>query len=224
MVSMGDFSKELCGGTHLDNTGQVGLFKIVSEENVAAGTRRITAVTGRAALERTRKQESLLSEVANELKSSVDDVPKRVAALVKELKDLKKQLATGVRAGGPTVDQMLADAKTVGDTKIVAAEIPGGTGDSLRAMIDQLRMKQPSIAALLGATDDEGKVVLVAGITHDLQAKKVHAGNWVKSAATIVGGSGGGRPDMAQAGGKHPEKLADALSEGLSAMAKQLGA
>ena len=224
MVSMGDFSKELCGGTHLDNTGQVGLFKIVSEENVAAGTRRITAVTGRAALERTRKQEALLHEVAAELKSSVDDAPKRVAALVKEIKELKKQLATGVRAGGPTVDQMLADAKVVGSTKIVTAEIPGGTGDTLRAIIDQLRMKQPSIAALLGATDDEGKVVLVAGITHDLQAKKVHAGNWVKSAATIVGGSGGGRPDMAQAGGKHPEKLADALSEGLSAMAKQLGA
>ncbi|MCE9606072.1 MAG: alanine--tRNA ligase [Planctomycetia bacterium] len=224
MVSMGDFSKELCGGTHLDNTGQVGLFKIVSEENVAAGTRRITAVTGRAALERTRKQEALLNEAASELKSSVDDLPKRVAALVKEVKELKKQLATGVRAGGPTVDQMLADAKTVGATKIVAAEIPGGTGDTLRAIIDQLRQKQPSIAAILGATDDEGKVVLVAGITHDLQAKKMHAGNWVKAAATVVGGSGGGRPDMAQAGGKHPEKLAEALSEGLAAMTKQLGA
>ncbi len=223
MVSMGEFSKELCGGTHLDNTGQVGLFKIVSEENVAAGTRRITAVTGRAALERTRKHEALLHETAAVLKAPVDDLPQRVAVLVKEVKELKKQLATGVRAGGPTVDQMLADAATVGNTKIVAAEIPGGTGESLRAIIDQLRQKAPSVAALLGARDDdEGKVVLVAGVTNDLIARKAHAGNWVKSASTVVGGSGGGRPDMAQAGGKHPEKLAEALDSGRAAMVRQL--
>jgi alanyl-tRNA synthetase len=222
MVSMGDFSKELCGGTHLDNTGQVGLFKIVSEENVAAGTRRITAVTGRAALERTRKHEHLLHEAAAVLKAPVDDLPNRVAALAKEVRDLKKQLATGVRAGGPTVDQMLADAATVGATKVVAAEIPGGTAESLRAIIDQLRQKTPSVAALLGARDEEGKVVLVAGITNDLQAKKLHAGNWVKAASTVVGGSGGGRPDMAQAGGKLPEKLPEALAQGRETFVKQL--
>ena len=223
MVSMGEFSKELCGGTHLDNTGQVGLFKIVSEENVAAGTRRITAVTGRAALERTRKHEQLLHDAAAAIRSSVDDLPIRVAALAKEVKELKKQLATGVRAGGPTVDQMLADAATVGSTKVVAAEIPGGTAESLRAIIDQLRQKAPSVAALLGAHDDEGKVTLVAGITNDLQAKKLHAGNWVKAASAIVGGSGGGRPDMAQAGGKDAEKLAEALAEGKASFVKQLG-
>jgi len=225
MVSMGDFSKELCGGTHLDNTGQVGLFKIVSEENVAAGTRRITAVTGRAALDRTRKHEALLHETAAVLKTPIDDLPNRVAALAKEVKELKKQLATGVRAGGPTVDQMLSDAVTVGATKVVAAEIPGGTAESLRAIIDQLRQKSPSVAALLGARDEEeGKVVLVAGVTNDLIAKKAHAGNWVKAASTLVGGSGGGRPDMAQAGGKHPEKLLEALDAGRETMVKQLSA
>ena len=223
MVSMGDFSKELCGGTHLDNTGQVGLFKIVSEENVAAGTRRITAVTGRAALDRVRKQEQLLHDAAAAVKSSVDDLPTRVAALAKEVRELKKQLATGVRAGGPTVDQMLTDAVVVGETKVVAAEIPGGTADSLRAIIDQLRQKTPSVAALLGARDDEGKVTLVAGITHDLQAKKLHAGNWVKAASAVVGGSGGGRPDMAQAGGKLAEKLPEALEQGRASVVKQLG-
>ena len=223
MVSMGEFSKELCGGTHLDNTGQVGLFKIVSEENVAAGTRRITAVTGKAALDRTRKHESLLHEAAAVLKSAVDDLPKRVAALAQEVKDLKKQLASGVRAGGPTVEQMLEGAATVGTTKVVAAEIPGGTGDSLRAVIDQLRQKAPSVAALLGARDDEGKVILVAGVTNDLIAKKAHAGNWVKGASATVGGSGGGRPDMAQAGGKLAEKLPEALEAGKAAMVKQLG-
>src|SRR5690606_18267135 len=141
MVSMGDFSKELCGGTHLDNTGQVGLFKIVSEENVAAGTRRITAVTGRAALDRIRKHEQLLHDAAFAIKAPIDDLPNRVAALAKEVRERKKQPATGVRAGGPTVDQMLADAVSVGETKVVAAEIPGGTADSLRAIIDQLRQK-----------------------------------------------------------------------------------
>ncbi len=225
MVSMGDFSKELCGGTHLDNTGQVGLFKIVSEENVAAGTRRITAVTGRAALERTRKHEALLHEVAATIKAPIDELPNRVAAMAKEIKELKKQLATGVRAGGPTVDQMLSDAATIGQTKVVTAEIPGGTAESLRAIIDQLRQKSPSVAALLGARDDEeGKVVLVAGVTNDLIAKKAHAGNWVKAASTVVGGSGGGRPDMAQAGGKHPEKLLEALDAGRETMVKQLSA
>ncbi len=223
MVSMGDFSKELCGGTHLDNTGQVGLFKIVSEENVAAGTRRITAVTGRAALERTRKQEQLLHEAAAAIRSPIDELPARVAAMAKEVKELRKQMASGVRAGGPTVDQMLADAATVGTTKVVAAEIPGGTADTLRAIIDQFRQKSPSVAALLGARDDEGKVTLVAGITHDLQAKKLHAGNWVKAASALVGGSGGGRPDMAQAGGKDAEKLPEALTQGRDSMVKQLG-
>jgi alanyl-tRNA synthetase len=132
-------------------------------------------------------------------------------------------MATGVRSGGPTIDQMLADAATVGPTKVVTAEIPGGTAESLRAIIDQLRQKAPSVAALLGARDDaEGKVVLVAGVTNDLIAKKAHAGNWVKAASTIVGGSGGGRPDMAQAGGKETEKLPEALDTGRATMVKQL--
>jgi len=223
MVSMGEFSKELCGGTHLDNTGQVGLFRIVAEESVSSGTRRITAVTGRAALERLRRNEQLLAETAMALRAPVEELPARVAALAKEVKELKKQLASGIRAGGPTIEQMLADAATVGSTKVVTAEIPGGTGESLRAIIDQLRQKAPSVAVLLGSRDeDEGKVVLVAGITNDLMAKKAHAGNWVKGASTIVGGSGGGRPDMAQAGGKLPEKLAEALETGRDTMVKQL--
>ena len=104
-------------------------------------------------------------------RSPIDDLPTRVAAMAKEVKELKKQLATGVRAGGPTVDQMLADAATVGATKVVAAEIPGGTADTLRAIIDQLRQKSPSVAALLGARDDEGKVMLV-GRHHERPASQ----------------------------------------------------
>ena len=210
MVSMGEFSKELCGGTHLDNTGQVGLFKIVAEESVAAGTRRIAALTGAAALERMRKYESLLGETAAALKSPPEDVPQRVAALLKEVRELKRQLSAGPRTGAMSVDELLGQARQAGETRVIVAEVPGGTADDLRHLIDQLRQKVPSVAALL-ASRDEGKVLLVAGISRDLEARGVHAGNWIRETAKLVGGSGGGKPGMAQAGGKDPEKLPAAL-------------
>ncbi len=210
MVSMGEFSKELCGGTHLDNTGQVGLFKIVGEESVSAGTRRITALTGRAALERVQKFESALSETAAALKAPLEDVPARVASLIKELRELKRQVASGPRTGGMSVDDLLGKAEVRGETKVVVAEVPGGTADEMRHLIDQMRQKVSSVAALL-ASREEGKVVLVAGISRDLEARGLNAGNWIRGAAKAVGGSGGGKPGMAQAGGKDPEKLPEAL-------------
>ena len=114
MVSMGEFSKELCGGTHLDNSGQVGLFKIVGEESVAAGTRRITALTGTAALQHVREQEAVLAETAALLRVPPAEVPARVAALAKEVRDLKKQLTAAPRPGGVTADQLLAEADKIG--------------------------------------------------------------------------------------------------------------
>ena len=124
MVSVGDFSKELCGGTHLDNTGQVGLFKIIGEESVAAGTRRITALTGQAALEHVRRSEAALSRTAAVLRVPPDEVPDRVEALVKEVRQLKKQAAAGAKAGGVTPDRLLADAAEVAGAKVVIAEVP----------------------------------------------------------------------------------------------------
>ena len=221
MVSMGDFSKELCGGTHLDNTGQVGLFKLVSEESVSAGTRRITALTGRGALEHVRSREHLLREASSALRVPVDELPGRVAALAKEVRELKKQLSSGPMRGGQTADQLLEEATDVGGVKVIAAEIPGGTADSFRQMIDQLRKKVDPLAVML-TSRTEDKVLLVAGITRSLQDRKVSAGDWVKASAKLVDGGGGGRPDMAQAGGKLPEKLPDALAEAQRYMAEAL--
>ncbi|HEV3003086.1 MAG TPA: alanine--tRNA ligase, partial [Pirellulales bacterium] len=221
MVSMGDFSKELCGGTHLDNTGQVGLFKIVAEESVAAGTRRITALTGPAALARVRRTEAALADAAAALRVPPDDVPDRIAALVKEVRELKKQTATGGRAGEVSLNELLAQGATAGKTKVIVAEVPGGNADTLRQWIDQLRKKAESAAVLLASRTDD-KVVLVAGISRDLEAKGLNAGEWVRAAAKAVGGSGGGRADMAQAGGKEPAKLPAALKAARESMLKQL--
>jgi alanyl-tRNA synthetase len=221
MVSMGEFSKELCGGTHLDNTGQVGLFKIVGEESVSAGTRRISALTGRAALERVRKVEAALAETAAVLKAPTDDVPHRVAAMMKELRDLKRQLASGPRTGQISADELLGQAETLGGAKVIVAEVPEGTADDMRQLIDQMRHKGGTVAALLGSRA-EGKVTLVAGVSGDLEKKGVNAGNWIRPVAKAVGGSGGGRPNMAQAGGKEPDKLPEALDEARREIRMQL--
>ncbi len=222
MVSMGEFSKELCGGTHLDSTGQVGLFKIIGEESVAAGTRRVIAVTGAAALERVRRNEQALADVAAVLRVPPNDAPERVAALVKEVRELKKQVSAGGAASGVSADELLSQASEVGGAKLIVAEIPGGTPDAIRQLIDQLRRKAGSAAVLL-ASRGEDKVVLVAGITRDLEGKGLNAGEWVRTASKAVGGSGGGRADMAQAGGKHPEKLPAALDEARASMQTLLG-
>ncbi|HEV2969272.1 MAG TPA: alanine--tRNA ligase [Pirellulales bacterium] len=211
MVSMGGFSKELCGGTHVDNTGQIGLFHIVGEESVSAGTRRITAVTGQGALERLRQAEEALAETAAALRVPVGEVPARAAALVKEVRELKKQLSAGPRAAEFSAEKLLADAGRIGDVPIVVAETPGADAQGMRQLIDQLRKKTSPIAVMLASHDDE-KVTIVAGITHDLEERGLNSGQWIRSAAEVVGGKGGGRADMAQAGGRHPEKLAEALA------------
>jgi alanyl-tRNA synthetase len=210
MVSIGDYSRELCGGTHLDNSGQVGLFKVVGEESVSAGTRRITALTGPAALDHVRKHEAALHETAAILRVPPAEVPARVAALAKEVRELKKQMTAAPRPGAVTAEALLADAAQQGDVKVVVAEAPGADANAMRQLIDQLRKAASPVAVLLGSAGD-GKVTLVAGVSRDLVDRGASAPAWIKGAAQIVGGSGGGKPDMAQAGGKHPEKLSEAL-------------
>ncbi|MBI3838293.1 MAG: alanine--tRNA ligase [Planctomycetia bacterium] len=217
MVSIGEFSKELCGGTHLENSGQVGLFKIVGEESKAAGIRRITALTGTAALEHVRRQEEALAETAALLRVPPGEVPARVAALTKELRDLKKQLSSAPRAGEVTAEKLLSGASEVGGVRIVVSEAPGADANAMRQLIDQLRKTAAPVAVLLGSASDD-KVTLVSGITRDLQDRGLNAGDWIKGAAEMVGGRGGGKPDMAQAGGKHPEKLLQALDAARASM------
>ena len=225
VVSMGDFSRELCGGTHLDNVGQVGLFKVIGEESVSAGTRRITALTGKAALELIRQEEQALAEVAGALKVPANLVPERVAALIEEVKALKKQAAQR-KADAPSKtspDDLLAAATVAGDAKVVAASLGSSTPDELRQLIDVLRRKEPAGLAVLLASSVDGKVNLAAGLTPDLIARGLNAGLWLKAVAPIVGGGGGGRPDLAQAGGKFPDQIPEALEKAVSFVHEKLG-
>ena len=221
MVSIGEFSRELCGGTHLTNTGQVGLLKIIGEESVAAGTRRITALTGRATLLNVRTTQTNLGRAAAVLRVRPEEVAERVDAMVKEVRQLKKQRSGGP-AGGPSVDQLIAEATELGGVKVVIAELDGGPNE-LRQMIDQIRRKAAPVAVLL-ANCEEGapKVTLIAGLSRDLVKRGLSAVEWIKATAAVVGGSGGGRPDMAQAGGKLPEKLPETLDVARSAIEKIL--
>ena len=222
VVSMGDFSQELCGGTHLDNTGRVGLVKITHEESVAAGTRRITALTGPVALEQLRKSEALLTETAAVLKIPTADVPQRVEALLEEIRQLKKRAAAGIKSDAISIDDLLGDATEVAGVKLVVAEVPDADADGLRKLIDLLRRKTSPIAVLLAAKQDEGKVMLVAGFSRDLVEKGADAVKWVRAAASKVNGGGGGRPDMAQAGGKNADNLPEALETARSSVEEML--
>ncbi len=215
VVSMGQFSVELCGGTHLTNTGQVGFLKIVSEEPVAKGVRRVVAMTGPRALQRVRDTENLLKELVSLLKTpQPEDLPRRVAVLQEELREAKKQLeAQTSQSVAGIAEELYEQAEDVGGVKIIARDTDVTNRETLREFIDRLRGKGRSVAILLGSKSD-GKVSLTAAVSKDLISRGVSASDAVRAAAKVVGGGGGGRPDLAEAGGKHPEKLADAIAEG----------
>jgi len=226
VVTMGEFSRELCGGTHLDNVGQVGFLKIVGEESVSAGTRRITALTGRAALDYVKQEGAALNETATALRVPVAQVPARVAALLEEIKTLKKQAAQKKPDAAPkqSADDVAAGAVEVGDARIIAKSIDGASPDDLRQLIDVLKRKAGTNLAVLLVSTSDGKVNLAAGLTPDLITRGLHAGNWLKEIAPIVGGGGGGRSDMAQAGGKDPSKIGEALAKAIESATVKLGA
>lgn len=211
VVQVGKYSLELCGGCHVDNTSAIGLFKIVSEAGIGAGTRRIEAVTGQAAYQQLTDQIHLLKEAANKLKTNPKDVSTRIDSLLTEVKQLQREnesLATKLSniEAGNLVDKV----KMVNEVPVLAASIPNVDMNNLRSMADELKQKIGSVVLVLGSAN-EGKVNIIAGVTKDLMDKGFHAGKIVKEVASICGGGGGGRPDMAQAGGKDPSKLKDAL-------------
>ena len=226
VVRMGEFSRELCGGTHLDNVGEVGLFKVVSEESVAAGTRRITAITGRAALEMVETMEGILKEASGALKIPPQQLPARVTALVEEVKALKKQATQRKAESAPAIsaDDLLARAESIGGAKVLVTMLPETAPEDLRQRIDVLRRKCGDGLAVLLISSVDGKVNLAAGVTPDLVEKGLHAGMWLKEVAPVVGGGGGGRPDMAQAGGKDASRIAEALEKALAIVRAKLGA
>jgi len=211
VLSFGDFSKELCGGTHVTRAGDIGLFKIISESGVAAGVRRIEALTGAAAYEWVVRTDEVLRDVAamvrggrEDVEDKVREVLERSRKLEKEVQQLKSKLASG--QGG----DLTAQAKEVGGIKVLAAQIDGADAKSLRNAVDQLKAKLGSSVIVL-ATVHDGKVVLVAGVSNDLLGR-LKAGDIVGVVAAQVGGRGGGRADFAQAGGTQPENLSLALA------------
>ena len=211
VLSFGDFSTELCGGTHVRRTGDIGLFKIVSEGGIQSGVRRIEAVTGQGALDWVSKTDHLVRELASLVKSSREDVEDKVRQLVersrkqeKEIAGLKAKLASG--QGG----DLSSGAVDIGGLKVVATRVDGADAPALRNAVDQLKNKLKSGAIVLAASEGE-KVSLIAGVTQDLIAK-IKAGELVNHVATQVGGKGGGRPDMAQAGGTDSKALPKALA------------
>ncbi|NQT86211.1 alanine--tRNA ligase, partial [bacterium] len=216
MVRVGDFSLELCGGCHCARTGDIGLFKIVSETGIAAGVRRIEAVTGQGAYDRVVEQDALLHRVGDVLKAPQDRLVARAEELVAETKQLARDLDKAKRQsfagadGGP-----FQEKAKVGDTVIIAGTLDSGNAGDLRIAADQLRAKHPSSVILIGCAAGGNSANLLCAVSQDVVAKGVKAGDIIKAAAKEIGGGGGGRPDMAQAGGKNPAGLQSALDLGV---------
>ena len=222
VVSMGDFSKELCGGTHVSNTSSIMLFKIVSESGIAAGVRRIEALTGNGVLEYYRKQEELLLEAAKSLKANPSEIVEKIGHLQGEVKalageneSLKSKLAQG--ALGNVMDKVVE----VNGVKLLAAKVEGVDMNGLRDLGDQLKEKLGEGVVVLAGVNG-GKVNLLSMVTDAAQKAGAHAGNLIKAVAAIVGGGGGGRPNMAQAGGKNPEKAQEAVDAAAGILEGQL--
>ncbi|HQN20113.1 MAG TPA: DHHA1 domain-containing protein, partial [Syntrophobacteraceae bacterium] len=210
LIEIPGFSRELCGGTHTHRTGDIGLFVLLQETSVAAGVRRIEALTGRHALNYLRRQQGILQQVAGLLKSSPSEVVERVEKLLAQQKEHERELEA-IKASLTTKRSadLLEQAEEVAGTRLLIAQVDADSPKTLREMNDQFKGRLQSGVIVLGAAK-EGKVFLLVGVTPDL-AGRVHAGQVIGQIAREVGGSGGGRPDMAQAGGTRPEKLADAL-------------
>jgi alanyl-tRNA synthetase len=215
MVSIGDYSKELCGGTHSHHTGDIGPFKITAESSVAAGIRRIEALTGTTALEYVQNQERTLKEAAALLKGSPLDLAERVQRLLAQQKELEKEVErVKAQAMSRQVGPTAHDIREVNGVKVLSMQVSVDSPKDLRVMLDNLKEQIKSGVVLLGAESEDGKVMLICGVTEDL-TDRFHAGEIIKELSAKVGGKGGGRADMAQGGGPETEHLSDVLEGAL---------
>jgi len=213
VVSMGDFSKELCGGTHLNNTGEVGLFKIIAESAIAQGIRRLEATTGDAALKKMHDTEHALVQVAQALKSPVDEVVNRLEAQQKKMKQMQKQLSEAkLQEVKGAVADIITKAKTVNEVRIVSHIFEGLDVETLKKISDIIKQRAKSAVIALAATQEKNAFVVIA-VTDDLIKKNIKANDIINDIAPIINGSGGGRPALAQAGSKDVKDLAKALNE-----------
>ncbi|OQY19281.1 MAG: alanine--tRNA ligase [Desulfobacteraceae bacterium 4572_35.1] len=219
VVQMGDFSMELCGGTHAGATGNIGLFKIIQEAGIAAGVRRIEATTGVQALQTVQKQEQLIEKLATMVKSDRSQLEGRLKRLVEHQKELEREISTlQDRLGADRAASMMENVQNVGDIKLLAVRIDNLDSKQVREQADKLRDQLQSGVVVLGSVID-GKVALLVAVTKDLTGQ-VKAGDIIKPLAELVGGRGGGRPDMAQAGGSKPDQLDAALGAAANVLAE----
>jgi alanyl-tRNA synthetase len=213
VVQVGDYSLELCGGCHVPNTAVIGLFKILSESGIGAGTRRIEAVTGQAAYGEMNDQINLLKEASAKLKANPRDLVSRIESMQGEMKQLQRENESlSAKLGNIEAGNLINEVKEINGVKVLASKVNASDMNNLRSMVDELKNKIGSGIVILGSVSEDDKVNLSAGVTQDLIPKGYHAGKLIKEVATRCGGGGGGRPDMAQAGGKDSSKLDEALS------------
>ena len=212
MVSCGDVSRELCGGIHVGNTGQIGAFKIVSEAGVASGVRRIEAVTGMGLLKREESEEAAIREASAALKTVPASLAEKAAATAAELKAVKKELDEAKKAAmGDAAGDLYENAKEINGKKLITVKFDGAGIDELRSLSDDIKKKYKSVVMVLAAVN-EPKVTFLVSVTDDLVEAGVHAGKLVKEIAAACGGGGGGKADMAQAGAKDSSKISDAFT------------
>jgi alanyl-tRNA synthetase len=221
------FSLEFCGGTHIDNTASIGGFKIVKEESVSAGVRRITALTGEGLTAYLLERCDITDELSVALKVPADQIGERVNKLLDDNKKLAKQLRDAAKQGSSDTmaeaGKLLENATKVGDTLVITGELSAAPVEQIRAAVDSLKKRAKSAAIVLGVAEGDSKVTLIAAMTDDLVKRGVKAGDVIKAVAPIVDGGGGGRPQMAQAGGKNPAKIGEALAAANEMIVAKLG-
>ena len=221
VIGMGEFSTELCGGTHVAQIGQIGLFKIVTESGVAAGIRRVEAVTGKAAVEYVQQREAQLLEIAQTLKTNPQEVTHKISQVIENVRQAEKELARlKTKLASSQGDELAVQAQEIKGIKVLTANLENADLKTMRETLDQLKAKLKTCAIVLSAVTD-GKVTLIAGVSADL-TNQIKAGELVNFVAQQVGGKGGGRPDMAQAGGTQPEHLPAALASVMSWIGKKM--
>ena len=219
---MGDFSTELCGGTHVENTGNIVTFKIVGESGIAANVRRIEALTGDCVFQYYKEMESQLNEVAKVAKTDRAGLVKKIQSLQGEVKSLQSEnQKLKDKAAKESLGNVLDQVRTINDVKVLAAKVADVDMNGLRTLGDELKSKLGDGVVVLASALD-GKVSLVAMATDSAVKAGVHAGNLIKEIASMVGGGGGGRPNMAQAGGKNPAGIDDAIAKAWEVVTEQM--
>jgi len=222
VVTIPSFSKELCGGTHVNHTGEIGLFVITEESSVASGVRRVEALTGRAAAEYALRLQEMSQRLVRDLHVPLDELPAQVAALQERLREREREIERlRVELASVQIGDLIEKAVTVDGTRVLAARVEAPNRDTLLQMGDRLRDKLASGVVVLGAVIDD-RPALLAMVTRDLVQRGVDAGKLIREITPVVGGRGGGRPELAQGGGTDPSRLDAALETARSVVERQL--